>query len=415
MAKSANYFGLRQGSTKSLTFSIVDGSQITKDRVLAPKNPRTPAQMTQRCMVGTIGTAYGAMKSVCNHSFEDVTAGMQCMRTFMSENLKQLRICKEYENGFFGFSKYKDSGLVPGSYIISKGSLPDSCPEADILSVDAANKQISIDVAAGNSIADITDSMGCKIFKDTCTIAIMYPKGNGSYGFGAVRFTYKQGETVLESFDIDVFGDVNDATAAFGTSGLSLNVHMKPELAGDATTENTYMVAIASRQVNGNWHRSNAQFDVQNATPTYAQAIATYPVGMERILNGSSTTSYTDGGSNNGGTNSNGSGGSGNGGNSGGSGSITTGVAAPSINGNAAFTTSTQVTMSGPDGAEIRYTSDGSTPTASSTLYTEAITVSSSVTLKAIAIKDGQSSQVTTKQFVKNTSGADDPSGFEGA
>ena len=98
-----------------------------------------------------------------------------------------------------------------------------------------------------------------------------------------------------------------------------------------------------------------------------------------------------------------------------GTGSITSGVAAPTIGGEGAFTTSTQVTMSGPDGAEIRYTSDGSTPTASSTLYTEAITVSSSVTLKAIAIKDGQSSEVTTKQFVKSDGGADDPSGFEGA
>ena len=107
--------------------------------------------------------------------------------------------------------------------------------------------------------------------------------------------------------------------------------------------------------------------------------------------------------------------GGGNGGNSGGSGSITTGVAAPTIGGEGAFTTSTQVTMSGPEGAEIRYTTDGSTPTASSTLYTEAITVSSSVTLKAIAIKDGQSSEVTTKQFVKSDGGADDPSGFEGA
>ena len=103
------------------------------------------------------------------------------------------------------------------------------------------------------------------------------------------------------------------------------------------------------------------------------------------------------------------------GGSGSGTGSITTGVAAPTIGGEAAFTTSTQVTMSGPEGAEIRYTTDGSTPTASSTLYTEAITVSSSVTLKAIAIKDGQSSEVTTKQFVKSDGGADDPSGFEGA
>ena len=120
-----------------------------------------------------------------------------------------------------------------------------------------------------------------------------------------------------------------------------------------------------------------------------------------------------EGSDNNGGGNGGNSGG--NGGNSGGSGSITTGVVAPTIGGEAAFTTSTQVTMSGPDGAEIRYTTDGSTPTASSTLYTEPLTVSSSVTLKAIAIKDGQSSEVTTKQFVKSDGGADDPSGFEGA
>ena len=125
-------------------------------------------------------------------------------------------------------------------------------------------------------------------------------------------------------------------------------------------------------------------------------------------------TDPTDSNSGNGGSGS-GNGGNSGGSNSGGSGSITTGVAAPTIGGEAAFTTSTQVTMSGPDGAEIRYTTDGSTPTASSTLYTEPITVSSSVTLKAIAIKDGQSSEVTTKQFVKSDGGADDPSGFEGA
>ena len=32
MAKSPNFFGLRRGSTKSQTFSVVDGNQITKDR-----------------------------------------------------------------------------------------------------------------------------------------------------------------------------------------------------------------------------------------------------------------------------------------------------------------------------------------------------------------------------------------------
>ena len=90
MAKSANYFGLRKGSTKSHTFSVVDGKQITKDRV-----------------------------------------------------------------------------------------------------------------------------EGCKNFDDICTIALIYPKKNGSYGFGAVRFTYRRGASVLESFHVEVCGDVVAATPTY--------------------------------------------------------------------------------------------------------------------------------------------------------------------------------------------------------
>ena len=33
MAKSKSFFGLRKGSTKSHTYSTLDGQQITKDRV----------------------------------------------------------------------------------------------------------------------------------------------------------------------------------------------------------------------------------------------------------------------------------------------------------------------------------------------------------------------------------------------
>ena len=286
MAKSANYFGLRTGSTKSLTFSVYDGKQITKDRVERCKNPRTYPQMSQRCMVGTVGSAYAAMKSICNHSFEEKTAGIQCMREFMSENLKQIRICKEYENGFFGFNKYQESGLVPGSYVLSKGSLPDACPDASILSINVSDKQITVEVATGSSIAKIKRAMGCRNYKDTCTITLMYPKADGSYGFGAVCFTYKEGDTVVDSFSVEGFGDVVAATPTFASNTLKVEIRMLSALASGASTSNTYMAAIASRMVNGDWRRSNAQFDVQDARPTFAEAIATYPIGEERILNG---------------------------------------------------------------------------------------------------------------------------------
>ena len=79
-------------------------------------------------------------------------------------------------------------------------------------------------------------------------------------------------------------------------------------------------------------------------------------------------------------------------------------VAAPTISGETPFDESTTVTISGPEGAEIRYTTDGTAPNAESSLYSEAITLSDTTTVKAIAIKDGVTSEAATKVFTKNGS-----------
>ena len=80
-------------------------------------------------------------------------------------------------------------------------------------------------------------------------------------------------------------------------------------------------------------------------------------------------------------------------------------LAAPTISGTTPFAETTSVSISGPDGAEIHYTTDGNTPTAESTLYSEAFTLSDTTTVKAIAIKDGESSEVASKLFTKGEGG----------
>lgn len=77
-------------------------------------------------------------------------------------------------------------------------------------------------------------------------------------------------------------------------------------------------------------------------------------------------------------------------------------VEAPTISGTTPFETTTSMTISGPQGASIYYTTDGTTPTSASTAYSTAVTLSSTTTVKAIAIKDGVSSSVTTKTFTKS-------------
>jgi predicted histone-like DNA-binding protein len=118
--------------------------------------------------------------------------------------------------------------------------------------------------------------------------------------------------------------------------------------------------------------------------------------------NGGGSGSGSGSGSQNSGSEQNG--GSGNSGEQNGGSQAET-VAAPTISGETPFDESTQVTISGPEGAEIRYTVDGSTPTAESSLYSEALTLTDTVLVKAIAIKNGVSSEVASKTFTKNGSG----------
>ena len=124
--------------------------------------------------------------------------------------------------------------------------------------------------------------------------------------------------------------------------------------------------------------------------------------------NGTTENGSTDSGSQNSGSQS-GSGsensGSEQGGNSGSGSQQQNTLAKPTIYGANPFTESTEVTMSGPEDAEIRYTTDGSTPTAQSTLYEGGFTLSDTTTVKAIAIKNGESSEVSTRLFNKGTGG----------
>ena len=74
-------------------------------------------------------------------------------------------------------------------------------------------------------------------------------------------------------------------------------------------------------------------------------------------------------------------------------------VAAPQFSGETQFEESTQVSMSAEAGASIYYTLDGTAPSAQSTLYSAPITLTDTTTVKAIAVKDGVSSSVTSRTY----------------
>lgn len=71
-------------------------------------------------------------------------------------------------------------------------------------------------------------------------------------------------------------------------------------------------------------------------------------------------------------------------------------VGAPSFGLTQVDESATLTMSSATDGASIYYTTNGNTPTSSSTAYSSGVTLSATTTIKAIAIKDGVTSEVST-------------------
>ena len=120
MAKSSNFFGLRTGSTKSLTFSVYRGQQITKDRVTRISNPRTTAQMQQRALVPLVAAARSTLKGIVDHSFEGIPYGEASLKEFSAQNLK-----KDFLN-VVSYSPKGYSNMGFAEFLVSKGTISDS-------------------------------------------------------------------------------------------------------------------------------------------------------------------------------------------------------------------------------------------------------------------------------------------------
>lgn len=75
-------------------------------------------------------------------------------------------------------------------------------------------------------------------------------------------------------------------------------------------------------------------------------------------------------------------------------------ISKPAVSGAEYFLETTEVTLEAAEG-DIYYTIDGTEPTAASTKYEAPFTLDASATVKAIAVKDGKSSDIAEKTFEK--------------
>lgn len=284
MAKSKGFFGLRSGSTKNFTFSELNGTQITKERVYKVKNPRTMSQMRQRMLMTTIGAAYSYLKVIADHSFEGKTVGQQNMSEFMRLNLNKFRDASKNDTASYAFNSYKDKLINPMRYILSKGSLPELA-----FAVNAQNQiEMQFNVETIATAKDVYDAMG---IQEGDLVTFVWVNGQASLLKNV--FSYTPERLNIVRLYADKVGTITNPHDAFtfdaNHSDLDINVTFGSGVLKLASTEANFGAVILSRKSGNVWLRSNSTMVGNKAIiagVSVGSQLNTYPIESELILNG---------------------------------------------------------------------------------------------------------------------------------
>lgn len=298
MAQSKSFFGLRRGSTKTLTFNVYNGKQVTKDRVTGVKNPRSSLQIRQRAIMSTAIHAYSAMSKICDHSFEGITYGQKSMNYFVAENARMIRAAAPKVN----LSTYKGIG-VSNAYIISKGSLMPVIP-----SVGSAgdNKFFFMDINdnMGTTFGKVMATFGATTVGDMVTFVHMVDNTGSSASVYWLRLKLTEENKSIEIYNgappVDVLSKITESTDYetnidnFSTSDFPIFIKKNNEKLILTITSGSHISApvsqslgiIVSHKSDTGWLRSSSTMVNLFDTYNYAEALASYPESGEKILNG---------------------------------------------------------------------------------------------------------------------------------
>ena len=299
MAKSKSFFGLRTGSTKSLTFQVYRGEQITKDRVYRVSNPRTEAQMTQRALIPIVAAARSALKGLVDHSFEGVAYGEASLKEFSKQNLRA---------GALTVTSYSPNGVSnPGfaDLIVSNGSIHvpfqiKSTTNSNTIKVSsityppfkfpAAEKGASADAifkyletyARENNVAIIAPGTQLTFLTIYQSGYVMVNTGAGTIdaptsGFVLNRIYIPNGDSESENAKeindnwkvADAVEQDADVVVLENSNGDQLTIKCEGSLSLESSVKETFdndtncgMALILSRYVNGVWKRSPSRLTI---------------------------------------------------------------------------------------------------------------------------------------------------------
>ncbi len=390
------------------------GTVVYQNKKKAKIPRRSEKQMLIRMQWVNLAAVYRQYHETLKKAYEDAT-NMSVYNAFVQANLKVTEVYVPKKVRLNG-------GSVLAPYQISRGTLDSIFFEknnADVLATDISLGSLTIGTqttvaefsrAVMMNNADYVKGDQITFFYGRQYIDPVSGVPRAKISGMKVRLDPNDPQKLWDVVDGLGFSSVQDGTTyVLGMNEAITNasaawIHSREDETGGLKVSTQYMyvdsAVLASYQGDAAFEASADSYGGINTKAVYLQPDekTNLVAGYEWEESGSQSSGGSSGSSG-----SNGSSGS-SGSSSGGSNETPT-VAAPTISGSTPFEESTTVTMSGPTGATIHYTTDGSAPTSASTAYTEALTLTDTTTVKAVAVKDGVTSSVTSRTFTKGSGG----------
>lgn len=252
MAISKSFFGLRRKSTKSLTFSVLNGKQITKDRVSAVKNPKSEAQAMQRMRFALLSVNLAAYRPILERSVESTNYGNDSVQYIMAKNMKNWKL-----QGY-----RKDSGFQPAEMQLAFGTLPTlewayGADEVEMKAEVGAIRNLEAPITIGKIRAAIGAEIG-----DQLTLVGAFSTGDPAHPYRAAWDSFYFTE---EMENVVVSENEPGINPAWLNGGLNFSISYWTDGLAVSTADGNTDVFVAfatilSRDGNGKHLRSNAYF-----------------------------------------------------------------------------------------------------------------------------------------------------------
>lgn len=250
--------------------------QVVRSLAESVANPQTSAQMKGRAIMSTVMQAVSALAQVIDHSFDNVPAGQPNVSEFIRRNyalIKEDVAAHAASANTFGIVKYGEKGAKQGVYVIAAGSA--YLPAALVNAATKATLTVSGDSL---TVANIKSALGLGS-DEYFTLVGLTAAGAAEIARFRIGATLSD-ETVVTSSNIgDLFAIEANCTPTVAVNGSAIEVSL-PNAQGNSAI-------IISKFENGAYKHNDATLlAVASPSYTFDVAIATYPVGEARLLNG---------------------------------------------------------------------------------------------------------------------------------